>query len=136
MVCVAGWGRRILSGMTQDALRTELLKQLEVLLEGGQAHAGFEKAVAELPLDKQGVVPAGLPYSGWQILEHLRIAQRDILDFCTDGGGAGYRHMEWPAAYWPKEAVPPGADAWERSVAASCGGPRGVSAGAAGGLTS
>ena len=100
-----------------DTLQPELLKQLEALLQGGQAHAGFDKAVAEMPLEAQAVVPARLPYSAWQILEHLRIAQRDILDFSTNADGAGYQHREWPASYWPRNAAPPSPEAWETTVA-------------------
>ena len=104
--------------MSDVKLRPELVKQLEALLQGGQAHAGFDKAVAEIPLEAQGTVPAGVPYSAWQLLEHLRIAQRDIVDFSTDADGEGYAHKEWPAAYWPKNVAPPNAEAWDGSVAA------------------
>ncbi len=104
--------------MGEHGLRAELLKQVDALLGGGQAHAGFDAAVASMPLQLQGVVPAGLPYSAWQILEHLRIAQRDILEFSTNANGAGYKAVEWPAAYWPTSAAPPDGAAWERVVAA------------------
>jgi hypothetical protein len=95
----------------------ELRNQLVSLLDGGQAHATFEDAVAGFPVKLRGIVPDGLPYSAWQILEHIRIAQRDILDFCAPPTG-GYQAMEWPDAYWPKSAEPgfkalilkPGAD--------------------------
>jgi hypothetical protein len=86
------------------------------LLDGGQAHATFEDAVKNFPADLRGVAPVGLPYSAWQIVEHIRIAQRDILDFSAPPTG-GYQPMEWPAAYWPKEATP-GPGAWDRSIAA------------------
>jgi hypothetical protein len=87
------------------------------LLDGGQAHATFEDAVAGFPVELRGVVPEGLPYSAWQILEHIRIAQRDILNFSAPPTG-GYHPMQWPEAYWPKEAAPAGTEAWDRSVAA------------------
>ncbi len=103
--------------MADDTLRPELLKQLGALLEGGQAHAGFAAALQGMPFTLQGVVPQHLPYSAWQILEHLRIAQRDILDFSTNAGGAGYKHLEWPAAYWPSNPAPPDEQAWDASVA-------------------
>jgi hypothetical protein len=94
----------------------ELRKQLVALLDGGQAHATFADAVADFPVKLRGVVVDGLPYSAWQILEHIRIAQKDILDFSAPPTG-GYQAMEWPAAYWPKENEPPTADAWDRAVA-------------------
>ncbi len=103
--------------MDQNSLRLEVLKQVEALLRGGQAHAGFDAAVAHMPYELQGVVPGRLPYSAWQILEHLRIAQHDILQFSTNADGQGYRHLEWPAQYWPKEPVPPDTEAWERTIA-------------------
>ena len=94
----------------------ELVKQLVALLDGGQAHATFEDAVKGFPAKLRGVVPDGLPYSAWQILEHIRIAQLDILHFSAPPTG-GYHGMKWPDAYWPKEAAPASGD-WERSVAA------------------
>lgn len=95
----------------------EVRKQLAALLEGGQAHAGFEAAVKDFPVELRGVVPAGLPYSGWQILEHMRIAQRDILDFSAPPTG-GYHGLKWPEEYWPREAAPSSAAAWDSAVAA------------------
>jgi hypothetical protein len=96
----------------------ELRKQLIALLDGGQAHATFEQAVAKFPVELRGVVPEGLPYSAWQLLEHMRIALRDILDFSAPPTG-GYQAMEWPDAYWPKEQEPGSEEAWDRSVAAA-----------------
>lgn len=93
----------------------ELRTQLIALLDGGQAHATFADAVADFPVELRGAVPKGLPYSAWQIVEHIRLAQRDILDFSAPPTG-GYQAMEWPAAYWPKEAEP-AAGAWERAIA-------------------
>ena len=95
----------------------ELRQQLVALLDGGQAHATFADAVARFPVKLRGVVPDGFPYSAWQILEHIRLAQRDILDFSAPPTG-GYQPMEWPAAYWPKSAEPGSPEAWDRSVAA------------------
>ncbi len=102
--------------MAEEMLRPELLKQVKALLEGGQAHAGFSKAVGAMPYELQGVVPAHLPYSAWQILEHLRIAQRDILEFSTNAEGAGYKYSEWPAAYWPADPAPPDERSWDACV--------------------
>lgn len=95
----------------------ELLKQLEALLDGGQAHAKFEDAVRDFPSELRGVVPEGLPYSAWQLLEHLRIAQRDILDFSAPPTG-GYQPMQWPEAYWPREKEPSSDGAWDEAVKA------------------
>jgi hypothetical protein len=98
----------------------ELRKQLVALLDGGQAHATFEDAVADLPVELRGVVPDGLPYSAWQIVEHIRIAQRDILNFSAPPTG-GYHGLKWPEQYWPEEPAPPSAHAWGNSIAAIAG---------------
>ena len=95
----------------------ELQKQLVALLRGGQAHATFDEVVKDFPAEHRGTVPDGLPYSAWQILEHLRIGQRDILDFSAPPTG-GYQPIEWPAGYWPKSAQPPSPSAWEVTLAA------------------
>lgn len=103
--------------MAAATLEDELKTQLKALLDGGQAHARLEEAVAGLPFELQGRVPEGLPYSAWQLLEHIRLAQRDILDF-SDNADGSYRPMQWPDDYWPKDPAPPDATAWDRSVAA------------------
>lgn len=95
----------------------ELRKQLKALLDGGQAHASFEDAVKDFPVAMRGVVPENLPYSAWQLLEHLRIAQKDILDFSAPPTG-GYQPMEWPKDYWPDEAEPPYPGSWDNTIAA------------------
>jgi DinB superfamily len=92
-------------------------KQLIALLYGGQAHATFDEAVKDLPADLRGTVPPNLPYSAWQLLEHLRITQRDILNFSAPPTG-GYHPIQWPDDYWPKSQQPPTAHAWEQSIAA------------------
>lgn len=94
-----------------------LLKELVALLEGGQAHATLADAVKDFPEDKRGTVPENLPYSAWQLVEHLRIAQRDILDFCDPPEG-GYKPMEWPKAYWPAKPEPPTAESWDEALVA------------------
>jgi hypothetical protein len=93
-----------------------VVEQLLALLRGGQAHAGFDKVAENFPVDKRGVVLDGLPYSAWQILEHLRITQRDILEFSAPPTG-GYHGLEWPAAYWPTSVEPPAPEAWDRTMA-------------------
>jgi hypothetical protein len=102
------------SKQTDD--QKELHKQLIALLHGGQAHATFDEAIKDFPSDLRGTVPPSLPYSAWQILEHLRITQRDILNFSAPPTG-GYQPMEWPEDYWPKSPQPPSAHAWDHAVA-------------------
>jgi hypothetical protein len=83
--------------MNQDqALRDQLLK----LLRGGQAHMTFDEAVADFPLDQINRRPLHVPYTPWHLLEHLRITQRDILDFMCD---PHYREPNWPDDYWPPQ---------------------------------
>ena len=96
--------------------REALIKQLSALLRGGQAHAGFDKAVADFPAALRGVVPDKLPYSAWQILAHMRFTQRDILDFSAPPTG-GYHAHQWPADYWLKDPVPPTSAAWDAAIA-------------------
>ena len=94
---------------------TELRAQLARALGWDEAHAGFDRVVDGIRPELRGRAPAGLPYSPWQLLEHLRLAQEDILDFCRN---PKYQEREWPAEYWPDAAEPPSADAWDRSLAA------------------
>jgi hypothetical protein len=100
-----------MTGDQTAALREHLL----YLLRGGGAHLDFDKAVAGLAPELRGVRPAGLPHSPWRLLEHLRIAQWDILEFSRDP-----RHVSppFPDGYWPQGDAPPDAAAWDRSVAA------------------
>jgi hypothetical protein len=97
--------------------QSELRKQLLALLRGGQAHATFDEAIKGFPAERRGTVPPNLPYSAWQLLEHLRIAQRDILNFSAPPTG-GYHPLQWPEEYWPKSPEPPSAHAWDASIAA------------------
>ncbi len=83
------------------------------LLKGGNAHAIFEQAVKDFPEKLRGVKPDKLPYSAWQLLEHLRIAQWDILEFSRD---PKHRSPDFPEGYWPKTEAPPTKDAWEKSI--------------------
>jgi len=94
----------------------ELRKQLAALLDGGQAHSTFDDAVKGFPDKLRGVVPEGLPYSAWQLLEHMRITQKDILNFSAPPTG-GYHAIKWSDDYWPKEKEPASPEAWERSIA-------------------
>ena len=90
-----------------------LRQHLVELLEGGHAHASFDHVIADFPPKFRGEIPKGLPHSAWMLLEHLRIAQWDILDFSIN---PKYKEMKWPDDYWPKTPAPPNSAAWEKSV--------------------
>jgi uncharacterized damage-inducible protein DinB len=92
-----------------------LRKQVAEALGWNHASAGFDKAVDGLSADLRGRRPDGLPYSAWRLLEHLRITQHDILDFCRN---PRYVEKKWPDEYWPATDAPPDAGAWDASVAA------------------
>jgi uncharacterized damage-inducible protein DinB len=85
------------------------------LLTWEDAHAGFDTAVNAIPPAVRGTQPAGLPYSPWQLLQHLRLAQHDILEFCRN---ADYEELTWPDDYWPASPAPPSAGAWDEAVQA------------------
>jgi uncharacterized damage-inducible protein DinB len=91
----------------------ELRSKLAGLLRGGDAARPAVEIMREFPYEKGGVVPDGLPYSAWSLIEHLRISQDDILRFSQS---AEYEEMTWPDAYWPDERTPPGEDAWKGSI--------------------
>src|ERR1043166_3030112 len=91
-----------------DELRAYLIR----LLDWREAHANFEAAVKNFPAELRGRVPAGAPHSAWQLLEHLRIAQHDILDFCVN---PNYKEKDWPGDYWPA-AEPPTPTAWDEAI--------------------
>ncbi len=91
-----------------EALRDHLVK----LLEGGHAHATFEAAIKGLAPPLRARAPKGLPYSPWQLLEHLRITQWDILEFSRD---RAHQSPSWPEGYWPQETRP-SEPAWRKSV--------------------
>ncbi len=88
--------------------------QLARILDWEEAHTGFDAAVADLPEAERGARPSGLPYSPWQLVEHIRIAQRDILEFCQ---GPESTARTWPDDYWPSSPSPPGPEAWDASIA-------------------
>src|ERR1700728_1181714 len=90
-----------------------LRKELDRLLSGKGAHADFDAAVADFPAKLRGVKPEGAPHTAWDLLEHLRIAQWDMLEFSRD---AKHVSPAWPEGYWPKSAEPESAAAWEKSV--------------------
>lgn len=97
--------------MDDRALRSHLAR----LLDWEDAHRGFDAAVRDIPSGLRGMRPDGMPYSPWELVEHMRLAQRDILDFCRD---PGYEEPPGMAAYWPTDPEPPTAEAWDESVAA------------------
>ena len=92
-----------------------LRAQLARLQDWPDAHATFDAAVEGVPAELRGVQPPGLPYSLWQLVEHLRITQRDILDFCRD---PAYAEPKWPDDYWPPSIEPLSPDAWDETLAA------------------
>jgi hypothetical protein len=99
--------------MTSSNPDRDLRRHLLYLLRGGGAHVHFDDALRGLPPRFRGKPPAGFPYTAWQLLEHMRLAQWDILEFSRNP-----RHVspDWPAGYWPKTPAPPSAAAWSRSI--------------------
>jgi hypothetical protein len=90
-----------------------LRKHVLYLLTKGGAHATFEEAVEDVPIASRGEKPEGAPHSLWDLLEHMRIAQRDILEFSRNP-----KHVspKFPKGYWPKSPAPPSAKAWDKSI--------------------
>jgi hypothetical protein len=98
--------------MTKDheqSLRMHLIE----LLAGGGAHVKFDDVVKNLPARLRGAKPPKFPHSPWMLLEHLRLAQWDILEFSRN---AKHVSPEWPGGYWPKREAPPNAAAWNKSI--------------------
>ena len=95
----------------EDPLRAQLVR----LLDWEEGHVGFEKAVGGLSAEHRGARAPGFEHSPWQLLEHLRLAQKDLLHFCAN---PRYVHtLTWPDDYWPKSPAPPSATAWDESIA-------------------
>jgi hypothetical protein len=92
-----------------DPVREQIIK----LLQGGQAHLTLEEAIKDFPPKLRGVKPEGAEHTAWQILEHIRIAQNDILEFSRNP-----KHVSpaWPEGYWPKTEGPPSDAAWKKSL--------------------
>ena len=97
--------------MSDEALR----KQLRDLLESAHAHATFDQAVEGVPAAKRGERVPGQPHTLWRLLEHIRLASWDILEFSRR---ADHESPKWPEGYWPPDDAPPDDAAWERSVEA------------------
>lgn len=101
-----------------DGLRQRdrvLRQRVLALLDGGNARATARDVLARFPARRCGERPPGFAHSAWQLLEHLRIAQADILAFCTE---RDYRQPAWPADYWPPEPAPPSTAAFGQSAKA------------------
>jgi uncharacterized damage-inducible protein DinB len=94
-----------------DPLREQLVR----MLDWEEAHVGFDAAIDGVPADKRGALATGAEHSIWQLVEHMRIAQDDIFDFCVN---PNYVHeRKWPDDYWPKHPAPPAAADWDDSIA-------------------
>ncbi len=110
-------GELLVSRMEVAELTIEkgLVEHLSYLLRGGGAHLSLRDAVADWPEELRGLEAVDVPYTAWQLLEHVRIAQWDILEFCRNG-----RHgsLEFPGGYWPQEKAPPDSEAWLRTLTA------------------
>lgn len=97
--------------MDEKILREHLRK----VLGWGEAHVDWKSALADFPAKERGVRPPGAPHSAWELLEHVRIAQGDMLEFSRNP-----KHVspDWPSGYWPESPAPPNAAAWEKSIKA------------------
>jgi DinB family protein len=103
--------KKTASGANDAALR----KQLIELLRSRGAHSDFDEAIDGLPEGLRGVRAKDVPFTAWRLLEHLRLAQWDILEFSRN---AKHKSPQWPEGYWPDSDAPPNAAAWDASVAA------------------
>jgi uncharacterized damage-inducible protein DinB len=92
-----------------DPIRPHLARTLD----WHDAHVGFDEAIAAIPFEAQGRRAAGFPHTCWELLEHMRLAQVDILDFCID---PAYEERRFPDDYWPESAAPPSAASWKKSA--------------------
>lgn len=101
---------------TKDSTEQKVIvQQLIQLLNGGNAHVSLDKALDKLPEKLRGEVPANLPYSIWQLTEHIRITQWDILEFCRN---PHHVSPQWPDEYWPKEKEPASKQKWDKTLEA------------------
>jgi hypothetical protein len=102
---------------SRDPHGKQLREHVLYLLDGGGAHARFNDAVKDMPENLRGAKPNGFPHSPWMLLEHLRIAQWDILEFSRN---SKHKSPKWPEGYWPKTAAAPRAAAWNKSIQQFC----------------
>jgi hypothetical protein len=98
---------------TKDPYSKQLREHVLYLLNGGGAHARFDDVIKDMPEDLRGAKANGLPHSAWMLLDHLRLAQSDILEFSRN---SRHKSPKWPEGYWPKTEAPPSAAAWNSSV--------------------
>ena len=101
--------------MPTPPVDASLRDHLSRALSWESAHLTFEDAVKGLPAGLRGKRAKGFAHSPWELVEHIRLAQRDLLDFCRD---PGYVEGDWPAAYWPASPAPPSPRAWKASLEA------------------
>src|SRR5512138_1853605 len=101
--------------MAKLSADADLRRHLITLLEGGNAHITFADTVKDFPVDRAGIRPKGSPHSAWELLEHLRLAQADIVLFSHD---KNYVEPKWPDDYWPSSPAPKNEREWEASVEA------------------
>ena len=99
--------------MAKISADSDLRRHLVALLQGGNAHITFDNAVRDFPVDRAGTRPSGSPHSAWEVLEHLRLAQADILFFSR---GKDYVEPKWPDDYWPPSPAPSSPGEWQASV--------------------
>jgi hypothetical protein len=97
----------------KDPHGKQLREHVLYLLNGGGAHARFDDVIKDMPEDLRGAKANGLPHSAWMLLEHLRLAQWDILEFSRN---SKHKSPVWPKGYWPKTEAPPSTAAWNKSV--------------------
>lgn len=100
---------------TTAASHAAILSSLKHLLNGGNAHVSVEKAFENIEQKYRGVVPEGLPYSLWQLAEHIRITQWDILEFCRN---PSHQSPQWPDEYWPEKPEPASNSEWDKTLRA------------------
>jgi hypothetical protein len=103
--------------MSDKVQLAALRKQLIENLNSSNAHADFAQSIRDFPSEMRGKRPKGSPHSPWEVLEHMRLAQWDILEFSRD---AKHESPKWPEGYWPPEPEPPDDKAWDRSVQQFC----------------
>src|SRR5580692_10164879 len=99
--------------MKKAKIKKELIKQLKELILKGNAHVPLDDALKNLPLNKAGIKPPKLPYTIWQLVEHLRLAQWDILEFSRN---PEHKSPKWPEGYWVKAMKPRDGAAWRKSI--------------------
>ena len=96
-----------------SSVHQTLIKNLVDLIEKGNAHVSLDNALERMPFLLLGERPGNLPYSIWQLAEHIRIAQWDLLEFSRNS-----KHVspKWPDEYWPKETAPKSEDEWQKCI--------------------